>query len=138
MVAAVIAAVEVALFALVPAFGAVVVENAAFEYSTPPTDVCPYTATRGGPPSLFTVARGDVFRLSWAIVCEGFGKPPANATSFEIRSVHSSSFGFSVVSSDVPVLFNYSRVGYLNVSVRAPVWPDIAVLTLSVDGGPTG
>lgn len=130
-------ALVLGLAAFVPAVGSVVVENAAFQYDSPPTEFCPFLYTIGGPPASFVEPGGAVFDLSWEVGCASAG--PGNATNgtlYEISTVASSTAGFSVVGSDLPVTFGYGTVGLFTVSVRAPGWPGIVVLTLLVGGGP--
>jgi hypothetical protein len=135
-VAVLVVASEIALAALVPGAGTVVVEKVTLGYETPPTAFCPFVVTTGGPSGPFSLTPGSEARLRWGITCSGFGKGPANATEYRITSVRTTSFGFSVLSSDVPVAFNYTTWAYLNVSLRAPLWPDVTVVTLTLGGGP--
>jgi len=131
-----VAAIEIGLLVLAPGAGWVVVTNAAFQYSTPPTDLCPFLVTTGGPPPVLEVRTGSVFNLSWGVGCEPYGPGNTTGATFVISSVFSSTWGYKVVASNVPVVFGYDRDGYFNVSVRAPDWPAYGSLVLTVGGGP--
>ncbi|MFZ0829756.1 MAG: hypothetical protein WCB18_09780 [Thermoplasmata archaeon] len=131
-----IGVVEIVLVVLISGVGMVVISNASVEWSTPPTDFCPYGYTTGGPPSVLEVRFGSVFNLSWGIGCEPYGPGNTTGGTYVISSVISSTWGYQVVSSNVPVVFGYDRVGYFNVSVRAPDWPADGSLVLTVEGGP--
>jgi len=131
------AAGMIAAVLLVPSLAPVVVENAAFEYDTPPTTFCPFVFTIGGPPPAFETPRGATFVVSWQIGCELTGDANSTPTDrYQIDAVSSQTLGFSVVGSNVPVTFGYAEVGVLTVTVKAPSWPDIADLSLLVAGGP--
>jgi len=119
---------------LAQATGVVIVNGAAFQWSTPPTSFCSDAFTTNGS-SVFHVRAGSVFSLSWGIGCGGAGGGNSTRLTYVIHSVVSSTFGFVVVSSDVPVDFGYQNLGYLNVSVRAPYWPSDATVWLTVTGG---
>lgn len=133
-VVAVVSVAEFVLLAFTPLGAQVYVSYPGVTYDTPPTVFCPELVSSVGPP-LFLVERiGSLFRLSWTFGCE----PSGNSTEgyFEIESVVSASWGFTVVSSTVPVFFGYGSFGYLNVTVRAPDLPFVSVLTLQMTGGP--
>ncbi|MGA7860850.1 MAG: hypothetical protein WCB19_03215 [Thermoplasmata archaeon] len=132
----VVAAIEIGLLVLTPGAASVVVSNVSFQYFTPPTNWCPFVFTTGEPPPVLEVPTGPVFNLSWGIGCEPYGPGNTTGATFVISSVVSSSWGYKVVASDVPVVFGYDRDGYLNVSVRAPDWPAYGSLMLTVGGGP--
>lgn len=131
-----VAAIEIAALVLVPAAGVVIVGDADFQYTDPPTVFCPYTVTTGGPPLMFEVRAGSVFKMSWGIGCEPYGPGNTTGATFAITSVVSSTFGFKVVASNVPAVFGYGRFGTFNVSVRAPDWTSYGSLELIVQGGP--
>lgn len=114
----------------------VLVNSAYFQIYTPPTNWCPFWQTSGGPPPVFEVRTGSIFRLSWLISCEPYGPGNTTGATFVLSSVASSSLGYTVVASNVPVVFGYDTVGYVNVSVRAPSWDSYSTLVLIASGGP--
>ena len=131
-----VAVVEIIALALASGAGPVIVNDASFQYTTPPTDFCPFTETTGGPPLMLEVRAGSVFNMSWGFGCEPYGPGNTSGATFAITSVVSSTAGFKVVSSNVPVVFGYGRIGTFNVSVRAPSWVWAGSLQLTVEGGP--
>lgn len=131
-----VALVEIIALALTSDAGPVIVEDASFQYTTPPTDFCPFTETTGGPPSMFEVGSGSVFNMSWGVGCEPYGPGNTTGATFAITSVVSSTVGFKVVSSNVPVVFGYGRIGTFTVNVRAPQGVWVGTLQLTVQGGP--
>jgi hypothetical protein len=135
-VAFAISAIEIVALISLAAAGVVVVNDAAFEAYTPPTVFCPFWETTGGPPISFEVRAGSVFNMSWGIGCEPYGPGNTTGASFEITSVTSSTWGFTVVGSNLPVEFGYDENGVFNVSVRAPSWAMQSTLVLVVQGGP--
>jgi hypothetical protein len=132
-----VAVMELVALFLTPGLNTVVIYNASFEETTPPTTFCPFWFTIGGPPPVFTVPSGSLFNLSWQIGCEPYGPGNTTGATFVVRSVVSSTWGFSVSSSDLPVVFGYDVTSYFNVSVRAPDWPWVGSLTLTITGGPS-
>lgn len=111
-----------AVLVLDPAFAPVVIEGTSFQYDTPPTVLCPFVVTVGGPPAVFPEARGHVFTLAWEVGCAPSGtNTTAPRTTYQLTPVSSSTWGSSVVRPDVPFVFNDSRFGSLIVSVRAPL-----------------
>lgn len=114
----------------------VIVNDASFQYNTPSTDFCPYTYTTFTPPITLVEHVGAAFNLSWGFGCEPWGL--ANATTHEwvITGVSSETFGFTVVRSNVPVVFGVNRTAAFNVTMRAPIFPTEVDLTLLVKGGP--
>jgi hypothetical protein len=131
-----VAAIEIVALVFASGAGTVIVSDAYFQYTTPPTVFCPYTETTGGPPLTFDVRAGSVFNMSWGFGCEPYGPGNTSGATFAITSVVSSTFGFKVVDSNVPVVFGYGRIGTFNVSVRAPDWATDESLELTVQGGP--
>jgi hypothetical protein len=118
----------------------VTVDGADFDWSTPPTQFCPYMFTTGNAGAVLHERLGSTFDETWGVGCSTCGTPPCepgngSGASYVITSIASSTFGFTVVSSNVPFVFGYDRVVYFNVSVRAPDWPAYTILHLSVTGG---
>jgi hypothetical protein len=132
-----VAALEIAALVLLSGGGMVVVRDAYFQYTDPPTDFCPYAEVTGGPPLDFEVRADSLFNLSWGFGCQPYGPGNTTGATFAITSVVSSTLGFKVVSSNVPVAFGYDRIGTFNVTVRAPNWPSYERLELTVQGGPS-
>jgi len=131
-----VAAIELSLILLASPVGTVIINNATFQYNTPPTYFCPFSYTTGGPPPALEVRLGAIFNLSWGVGCEPYGPGNTTGATYVISSVVSSTWGYKVLGSNVPVVFGYDRVGYFNVSVRAPYWPSYGSLVLTVAGGP--
>jgi hypothetical protein len=135
-VAFAVSAIEIVALISLAATGVVVVNDAAFEDYTPPTVFCPFLETTGGPPISFEVRAGAVFNMSWGIGCEPYGPGNTTGAAFEITSVTSSTWGFTVVGSNLPVKFGYDENGLFTVTVRAPSWATESTLVLVVQGGP--
>jgi hypothetical protein len=132
-----IAGLEILALVLFSPAGVVFVNNPIFEYDTPPTYFCPYTETSGNqPPPYLEVRAGSVFNLSWDIGCEPYGPGNTTGAEYVITSVTSSTYGFRVVSSNLPVVFGYNLTGQFNVSVRAPAVSTYSYLILAIQGGP--
>ena len=131
-----VAALEIGFLLLTPGAGVVVLDNAYFQTTTPPTNWCPFWETSGGPPATFEVPTGSVFNLSWVIGCEPYGPGNSTGATFLISSIISSTWGFRVTSSNVPVIFGYDKMSYFNVSIQAPDWPTIGSMVLTATGGP--
>jgi hypothetical protein len=131
-----VVALEVGLLLPVWASAKVIVNDAVFEYDTPPTQFCPFTYTVGGPPATLIVPIGSAFNLSWGFGCESVLGENSSSANYTITSVMSMTWGFHVVGSNLPVSFGYGRAGTFNVTVRAPNWPWASQLILVVEGGP--
>ena len=131
-----VAAVELIFVVSIATGGGILVEDPVFQYSTPPTYLCPYLVSTVTPPSSLTVSVGATFILSWTVGCQSVPGANTSSSTFVISSVVSATAGFSVVRSTVPVTFGYGTLAYLNVTVRAPWYPVETYLTLVVQGGP--
>lgn len=135
-IAIAVAALELfAVFALSPT-GLVVVRDAAFQYTTPPSEICPYSETSAEPPTVLEVRPGALFNLSWDVGCEPYGPGNTTGAEFAITSISSVNWPFQVVSSNVPAVFGYAKSGWFNVTVRAPALPYNEQLVLTVLAGP--
>lgn len=134
--AVVVAALEILWLFLASAAGMVVVNGAYFVWTNPPTVFCPNPFTTGGAQPNIVVTAGGTFNLSWGIGCQPYGPGNTTGATFSINSVTSSTLGFTVVSSNVPVVFGYNLTSDFTVIVRAPSWSSYGSLELEVVGGP--
>ncbi len=131
-----VAALEVFALVVLSPTDMVVVRDAAFQYTTPPSEVCPYTETASEPPVTFEVRLGALFNVSWEVGCEPYGPGNTTGAEFAITSISSVSWPFRLVSSSVPAVFGYDRMGWFNVTLRAPSIPVNEALVLLVTAGP--
>lgn len=135
-IAIAVAAVEIfAVVALSPT-DMVVVQQAAFQFTTPPSEVCPFPETGSEPPLVFEVRLGALFNVSWEVGCEPYGPGNTTGAEFAITAISSVTWPFRVVSSNVPAIFGYNRMGWFNVTLRAPSIPINEALVLTVSAGP--
>jgi hypothetical protein len=134
--AVLVGSLEVTVVALTLTGGAVLIQAPEFVYDTPPTYLCPNVVSTLTPPEYLQVQLGATFNLSWTVGCE---EPPGmNASSalFEVSAAGSSTFGFSVMGSTLPIVFGAGTFAFLNLTVRAPWFPVATGLVITVQGGP--
>jgi hypothetical protein len=62
----------------------------------------------------FTVSPGSPLNLSWQFACWN------NTGSYTIVSVHSLTSGFTLVSSNLPVMVISTHVSFFNLTLSAP------------------
>jgi hypothetical protein len=95
--------------------GAVTITDFGTEESSPPSSIC-NGPDSGSPAVPFTVSQGAHFNLSWLIWCW----PGKASGSWTYTSLASTTPGFSILSSNLPVTITTSQGAYLNVTLAAP------------------
>lgn len=146
LVVAIAIGVFVAL-SYVPTDGQDVITYPALEYSTPPTNFGPFTATNGaygdGAATTLRVSPGSEFNLSFQFGCEQYNVSGSARYVITKAMLDGGATGFGLVSTNCPVTFGIvgaigepDQWGTVNVTLRSPSWPGFYSPTVWITGGP--
>jgi hypothetical protein len=125
----VVVAVVVTLYALAPrAASPPAVTVSRYSIDGSPSALCPYFAT-STPAAPLSLAESASFQISWEIRCNA-NSTPSHST---LDSIYSQTPGFSILSSDLPLVISQAGFAQLSVELRSPGAPFHGPLSLWVN-----